>query len=395
MSQLSASNTFDGLKKALDKVDILASLVLFSSLLGLPILTYQPNRLTSGTGKYLFDIFPFMFAVLIILAFLFSFFVILKNTSFYLAIAVVTAAMGGLFYMVGAGAAYVLPDQIGFARVSLGSGFWVASIALWLVFANNILKLRASPLFHVAIFIFMSLLFGGMIYAGLWNKLSLMIEYKNEIAFWSHAQRHIFLSLASLIPAIMLGLPMGVLSAKSSFIKSILFPILNILQTIPSIAMFGILMIPLTYLATNYPSLAELGIRGIGAAPAVVALFFYSLLPIVSNTAIGISKLEPQIIEAARGMGMSSRQRLLRVELPLATPIILTGIRIVLIQNIGIVAVAGLIGGGGFGTYIFKGLNQTATELVMLGALPTLYLAFFAAIIMDSLIGLSKRKTDA
>lgn len=394
MSRLSESASNLSSKLSFDKVDVLASLLLFFSLLSLPVLTYQPNRLTSGTGRYLFDVFPSSIAVLILAVFLFFFFLIVRRLSVTLTIGIIVVAMVGLFYLAGEGANYVLPQDAGFARVALGSGFWVACLALWLTFANNILKLRASPLFHVVVFIAMSCLFGLLIYVGLWDALSLMKEYKNELAFWSHARRHLFLSIASLVPAIIVGIPTGIWCSRSKIIKAAVFPVLNILQTIPSIAMFGILMIPLTYIATNYPGLGELGIRGIGAAPAIVALFFYSLLPIVSNTTVGLDKLDATIVEAARGMGMNSRQRLFKIELPLAAPVILSGIRIVLVQNIGIVAVAGLIGGGGFGTYIFKGLNQTATELVMLGAIPTLYLALFAAILMDSIIGFSKRKID-
>lgn len=157
--------------------------------------------------------------------------------------------------------------------------------------------------------------------------------------------------------------------------------------------MFGLLMIPLSLLTLNFPLLAEYGIRGIGATPAVLALFLYSLLPIVSNTAAGLDGLDPAVVQAARGMGLSPWQRLWQIELPLALPAMLSGLRIVVTMNIGLVAVAGLIGGGGFGTYIFQGLGQTATDLVLLGTLPTILLAFLAALLIDTLIALTKRET--
>ena len=129
-------------------------------------------------------------------------------------------------------------------------------------------------------------------------------------------------------------------------------------------------------LAAAWPLAAALGIRGIGAAPAVVALFLYSLLPIVANTVAGLRRVSHTAVEAARGMGMTSAQVLTGIELPLALPVILTGVRVVLVQNIGMVTVAALIGGGGLGTFVFQGIGQTAIDLVLLGAIPIVALGF-------------------
>jgi osmoprotectant transport system permease protein len=138
------------------------------------------------------------------------------------------------------------------------------------------------------------------------------------------------------------------------------------------------------------PGAHALGIAGIGFAPAFVALLLYSLLPVVSNTVAGLGSVPPPSVEAARGMGMTTRQRLVSVELPLAFPVILAGLRIVLVQNIGLAVIAGLIGGGGFGTFVFQGLNQTATDLILLGALPTVMMALVAAILMDIFVDLAQ-----
>jgi osmoprotectant transport system permease protein len=162
-------------------------------------------------------------------------------------------------------------------------------------------------------------------------------------------------------------------------------------QTIPAIALFGILMAPLAALAAAAPWVAALGIHGIGAAPAAVALFLYSLLPIVANTIVGLRHTPRAAVDAARGMGMMPRQVLARVELPLALPVILTGIRVVLVQNIGMVTVAALIGGGGLGTFVFQGIGQTAIDLVLLGAIPIVALAFSAAVLLDALAEVASR----
>ena len=163
------------------------------------------------------------------------------------------------------------------------------------------------------------------------------------------------------------------------------------MQTIPSIALFGILMAPLAALAVAVPALAPIGVSGIGTAPAMIALFLYSLLPIVANTVIGLSRVSSSAVDAARGMGLTEGQVLRQIELPLALPTILTGIRIVLVQNIGLATIAALIGGGGFGAFVFQGIGQTAIDLVLLGAIPTVALAFSSAVVLDALAELTRR----
>jgi osmoprotectant transport system permease protein len=150
-------------------------------------------------------------------------------------------------------------------------------------------------------------------------------------------------------------------------------------------------MAPLGALAAAAPWAQALGIRGIGAAPAVVALFLYALLPIVANTVAGLRRVSRATVEAAFGMGMTPRQVLGRIEMMLALPVILTGIRVVLVQNIGMVTVAALIGGGGLGTFVFQGIGQTAIDLVLLGAIPIVALAFSAAVLLDALIEVANR----
>ena len=174
-------------------------------------------------------------------------------------------------------------------------------------------------------------------------------------------------------------------------LRSAILPVLSFLQTIPSLAMFGLMIPLLGWVGATVPGARSIGIAGIGFAPAFVALVLYSLLPVVGNTVAGLAATPPQALNAARGIGMTAAQRLWRVELPIGLPVILTGLRIVLVQNIGLAVIAGLIGGGGFGTFVFQGLNQTATDLILLGALPTVALALTAAIVMDILVDLTRR----
>ena len=199
-------------------------------------------------------------------------------------------------------------------------------------------------------------------------------------------RQHVCLALGSLGAAVLVGLPLGILCHRVPRLRDGILGTLNVIQTIPAIALFGILMAPLGALAAAVPLAERLGIRGIGAAPAAVALFLYSLLPIVANTVAGLKRVSHAAVEAARGMGMTNGQVLLRIELPLALPVILTGIRVVLVQNIGMVTVAALIGGGGLGTFVFQGIGQTAIDLVLLGAIPIVVLAFSAAVLLDALV---------
>ena len=150
---------------------------------------------------------------------------------------------------------------------------------------------------------------------------------------------------------------------------------MNLLQTIPSIALFGLLLVPLSALAIAAPALAALGIGGIGPAPAVIALILYALLPVARSTLAGLAAVPPAAADAARGMGMTGRQLFWRVELPLALPLLLAGLRIVTVQAVGLAVIAALIGAGGLGSFVFEGLGQYAADLVLLGALPAILLA--------------------
>lgn len=374
----------------LDKVGSTLVIALLLSLFTLPLVSLQPNRIMPGQSIDLLNVSSFTtLTPLLILLALTSLLALFKTAiTFRLLLILVTLIT--LMYTLGMSASQLLVEASPLARVSLNSGFWLAIFWLALLITDATIKLALGPLLRLAL---VTLIVGAVLFllaSGQWDSLSLLREYHNQTNFWDQAIRHLQLSLGSIIPAVLIGIPLGVRCHRSSNLKAAVFPVLNILQTIPSLAMFGLLMIPLSLLANHYPMLSELGIRGIGATPAVIALFFYSLLPIVSNTALGFDQIDSKVRDAARGMGMSRRQRLWQLEFPLALPVILTGLRVVVTMNIGLVAVAALIGGGGFGTYIFQGLGQTATDLVILGAVPTLILAFLFAMVIDTLIALQR-----
>jgi osmoprotectant transport system permease protein len=231
-----------------------------------------------------------------------------------------------------------------------------------------------------------------LLVSGAWNDLSILKEYANRAdAFWREGATHVYLALGSLGAACVAGIPLGIVCHRVPKLRASVLNTLNVVQTIPSIALFGLLIAPLAWVAANVPGAAAIGVSGIGTAPAMVALFAYSLLPVVANTVVGLAGVPLAADDAARGMGMTDWQRLVGVEFPLAFPVILTGIRIVLVQNIGLATIAALIGGGGFGVFVFQGVGQTAMDLVLLGAVPTVALAFAAAVILDALVEMVSR----
>ena len=253
-------------------------------------------------------------------------------------------------------------------------------------------RLKLKPLARIGILLVVAVAAAALLWSGAWNDLSILKEYANRAAaFWAEARTHLALAFGSVAIATVVGIPLGIVCYKVKPLRAGVLNVLNIVQTIPSIALFGLLIAPLAWVAANVPGASAIGISGIGVAPAMVALFAYSLLPIVSNTVVGLQSVAPAAVDAAKGMGMTGSQRLMQVELPLAFPVILTGIRIVLVQNIGLATIAALIGGGGFGVFVFQGIGQTAMDLVLLGAVPTVALAFAAAVVLDAMVEMTSR----
>jgi osmoprotectant transport system permease protein len=164
---------------------------------------------------------------------------------------------------------------------------------------------------------------------------------------------------------------------------------LAILQTVPSIALFGVLIAPLSRLGEHFPFFPRIGISGTGAAPAIIALILYSLLPLVRSFHAGLSGVAPDVKEAAAALGFNRRQILLKIEVPLALPALLSGLRVATVQAIGLATVAALIGAGGLGTFIFQGIGQYALDLVLLGAFPVILLALIANFAFELLLRLA------
>jgi len=187
---------------------------------------------------------------------------------------------------------------------------------------------------------------------------------------------HIGLTFISLLIAVAIGLPLGILISRKQKLSGLVLGIAGVLQTIPSIALLGF-MIPLL---------------GIGAKPAIAALFLYSLLPIIRNTYAGITGVDNAISESAKGMGMSSMQSLFKVELPLAMPVIFAGIRTATVINVGVATLAAYIAAGGLGEFIFGGIALNNTNMILAGAIPAAMLAILFDYILSRVQKLNIKK---
>ncbi|WP_137134015.1 ABC transporter permease [Rhizobium sp. FKY42] len=380
------------MKQRIDKLGAVIALIAMPALLFVPFVTFKANRIVHGQPVSVYSALPTWAAACLTGV---TFGVLLSAMIKTGVLVRVLAACLGLVTVliaIGLAAIHLTPDGNSFVRVSTASGFWLMLFALSMLLIDALARLRPQPVARMLLLLGGLLTIAAFVMSGLWNELSLLKEFSTRAdGFWREAWRHLALAVGSLLAAFAIGLPLGILCYRVEKARAAILSLLNIIQTVPSIALFGLLIAPLGWIAANLAGASELGIRGIGAAPAFIALVLYALLPIVANTVSGLVGVDAAVSNAAKGLGMTDGQILRRIELPLAMPAILTAIRIVLVQNIGMATIAALIGGGGFGVFVFQGIGQTATDLVLLGALPTVALALCAAVIMDALTELATR----
>ena len=366
------------------------------AVLGTGFLSLAPNRLLSGSPVALWAAADAKLLALIGLcgALLLAVSFLPPRRTVYLPAALIAAILVlTILAAAGQGATSLAAGVPARARVSLGAGFWILFGAAGLMLVDALQRAETGIAARLAVMAGFTLAFVVMAQAGLFEALSLAREYHTRADFFAGALvRHILLVAAAVGPALAIGFPLGVLAARRPRVQGSLFAVLNLLQTVPSVALFGLLIVPLSALATAVPPLAAIGVGGIGPAPAIIALILYALLPVVRNSMAGIAGVDPGVLEAGRGMGMTPRQLFWHAELPLAAPVLLAGFRIVIVQSIGLAVVAALIGAGGLGSLVFEGLGQYAADLVLLGALPAIALALAADFLLQILSALLDRR---
>ncbi|OVZ81627.1 ABC transporter permease [Yersinia intermedia] len=367
-----------------NRVLLVLAILLVLSGTGLSFVSHAPNRLISGQGISLLSLISgagwwWLIPILILLTFAF----LKQNILLYwLTVLLAELLLLGLLLLAGKTAVQLAGGGESLARTSLGGGFWLMIGMSLLIAVDSLSRAIVNPVWRSVANVLLLLPVVILLMMGQLDQLSLMKEYVNRQDVFNDALwQHLHILLATLIPAILLGIPLGLLCFRSHHFQSTIFSTLNIIQTIPSIALFGLLIAPLAGLAAAIPWLAEHGVSGIGLAPAIVALVLYALLPLVRNVVAGLESVPDSVVESARGMGMTRSQLFFRVQIPIAMPLILSGIRIVAVQTVGLAVVAALIGAGGLGAIVFQGLLSSALDLVLLGVIPVIVMA----VVVDSL----------
>ena len=189
--------------------------------------------------------------------------------------------------------------------------------------------------------------------------------FRNRAEVGQLTLEHLMLVAVAMLFAVLAGVPLGIAVARRAALRRWVLGAANVIQTVPSLALFGFL-IPVPFFG------------GIGSRTAIVALTLYALLPIIRNTYAGIAGVDPAVVEAARGMGMTERQLLWRVQVPLALSVILAGVRVAAVISVGVATIAAAIGAGGLGTYIFRGVAMVNNQVILAGAIPAAFLALVA-----------------
>lgn len=376
---------------------VLASLsvLMVVALYGLPFLQIAPNRLVSGQPLYFFSIIasPAWLLLVVLVAFTVAATFKPRAAWFFSALTVAALGMPGLLWLAANQASINLLDQLPIARASLGSAFWVSVVLLGFIVSSALQQLRATKLHAAAVCAALLLALGGLLVSGACHDLSLMKEYANRADdFAQTVARHLQIVLLALACTLAIGLPLGWAAHAHAKASRALLPVLNVIQTIPSIALFGLLMAPLALLAASVPALSRAGISGVGLAPAVIALTLYGLLPVVRATLAGLQQVPRAMVQAAHALGLTRFQTLVHVELPLALPVLLGGVRTAAVSSVGLAAVTALIGAGGLGSILFEGLFANAQDVVLLGVLPIIALGVVVDALFNVLMGLARQR---
>ena len=354
--------------RRVDRVAAMGAAVALAGCTLLPFAEFRVNRIASGTTQPLGAAGVAGFALLalaaVTLALAFAPPGRIRSLSMLLAGAALLAMTP---WTLGEAAVRLQVGADSIARVSVGAGGWLAFVGgaiVWFAGSRGTSPgLRLFTALAVLVALVLSVAVGGV------GQLSLAREYGGQAErFWTLVRQHFVLSGSGLGLGALIGIPLGVAASRNRVVRDVTLAVVGVIQTVPSLALLGLLVAPLS----------AAGFRGIGATPAIIALTLYALLPIVRNTYVGLDGVSQAALDAGRGMGMSPVQLLLRVEAPLALPLVLEGLRAAAVMVIGIAAVTAFVGAGGLGILVFQGWGQQADDLTLLGAVPMVMLAVAA-----------------
>ena len=356
---------------------LLLLVILALAATALPFVNYAPNRLVSGESRALWQLWPsyaalglIVPALLLVLAFL------PRRGALAATLLLAEAAFIALVWSAGRAATDLAEQGSTLARTSPGSGLWLWLALSLLICSDVIRRLTVNPIGRWLLQAQLWLAPLWLLLSGELDRLSLLKEYANRQEVFNDAlAQHLTILFGTLVPALALGLAIGLWCYRHPARQGPVFTVLNVIQTVPSVALFGLLIAPLAGLVAEFPWLAHVGVAGTGLTPALIALVLYALLPLVRGVVAGLNQVPADVLESARGMGMSGKQQFWHVRLPLALPILLRSLRVVAVQTVGMAVIAALIGAGGFGALVFQGLLSSALDLVLLGVIPVIALA--------------------
>jgi osmoprotectant transport system permease protein len=298
-------------------------------------------------------------------------------------------ALLALLATVGLGAGAVLEGASRLARVAPAAGVWFSALALLLAggccAAGRGSGSGATPVRFLLLAIpGLALLVAG----GVLDPLSLLKEAASRgPELRAAVLRHALLATGALALAVAVAVPLSLLALWRPRLEAALMTVANGLQVVPSIALFGLLMAPLAALAAFWPALRGFGIGGIGAAPGVIGVAAYLLLPLAAGMLSGLRQAPPELVDAARGQGMDERAILRHLRIPLGLGAMLGGLRVAAVQAVGLTTLAALVGAGGLGGIVFQGIGQLAADLILLGVLPVVGLS----LCVDALLAVAQR----
>lgn len=358
----------------------------------------RPNRIEKGEVVNLYssmgsDLSVLVFALLIGL--IISLLLRKWKYNFVLITVILSILLGSYIGLTGIAASRSLIGYGEYARASLGAGFWAILLSMllmlyeicmiqfeWLKENQSKYKNLVKPLFTLLVIVIMVSVFS----LGYLDDVSIVREViNNRERLSGEIVNHLLLVLVTTTTGFIVSIALGYLAYKKERVRDIISTVINFAQVIPTLSLFGIVIILITLITNEFTLLKQVGIRPIGFLPAYLVLTLYTLLPLTNNTIAGFKSIPNGVLEAARAMGMNKRQLFFDIELPMALPSIFIGLKTAMIQSMGNGILAGLVGGGGLGAVLFLGLAQSATDLVVAASLTIVILTILLNVLLNTI----------
>ncbi len=310
----------EAIRRPVDQPVALLLLTLLSlALVALPFLNFAPNRLVAGEPLMSWQISRFGLLLLPLATLWLLLWRSPGRSTLIVALLAAELMLAAIVWLSGHQATLLSQQGSRLARTSFASGLWCSGALILLLITDQVRQLTSHRLAQLLLNLQVWLLPLWLLFSGQLSDLSLLKEYANRHAVFDAAlSRHLTLLAGTVLPALIIALPLGVTLFRRPGWQGGVFGVLNVIQTVPSVALFGLLIAPLAGLAQHFPWLGDWGISGIGMAPALIALVLYALLPLVRGVVVGLQQVPQEVRESARGTGMSGWQQFIAVDVPLA-----------------------------------------------------------------------------